>query len=223
MRFRNTIEKMEKYLSKKKELSQDEQELLISIRENLEYFPLGTLHRHDLIEYGYESLMVSDASMEALARRTGADFWEQLSGTSIPIIADHFEIYPSVCPLCHQGAMFDNGGWVCKNTNCQTRWSYMKYVHTDITCLPEEYRNNGNGYPSGNNEKPSFYLPIIDYRKYFPCEPEDEMIYHVLTTESSATLDKLKETGYVVEKVGDNKGVKEFGKNAYWVSYFEID
>ena len=57
-----------------------------------ESFVISEVSREDLEELGYDTSLVSDETMEYLAKKLGNDYCEQLFWTSLDIIAEYMEI-----------------------------------------------------------------------------------------------------------------------------------
>ena len=57
-----------------------------------ESFVISEISREDLEELGYDTSLVSDETMEYLAKKLGNDYCEQLFWTSLDIIAEYMEI-----------------------------------------------------------------------------------------------------------------------------------
>ena len=219
MRFRETLQLTKNYLLSKSSLRQEEQDILNKINEDLNYFPRGVLHRDDLIGYGYESYQLPDEEIGDIANRLGSDAWEQLSITSVPIIADHLKFPVVTCPVCSSSGndeiVCDGKMWSCQN--CPSSWSVMKYVLVDCCHIPTDYQCKLSVFPK-KIDKYKLYIPISEYWKLFSQEPSLEDIFHVVCSNVESDIEEFTDEHYLLENIEDEKGIKIFGENAYWVS-----
>jgi|GEM_PF-4910270 hypothetical protein len=222
MRYIDTLEKLRLYLSSKETLDIEEKALLGQIRDDLNYFPTGTIHRDSLIEFGYEAHLVDDAVLATLGSEIDEDCWSQMSGEQVPILADKNDIPYAGCPLCDEIPRFENGNWYCENVDCQREWSYMKYVwipYSDDTAFLFSY-DIGFISHSTRSKKMSLFLPVDLYRMHFGKSPDRDNIYQIFFIEDPDDLQQLTSQGYTLEKVSDAKGLEKFGKRAYWMTCF---
>ncbi|NDW08761.1 hypothetical protein [Dysgonomonas sp. 520] len=77
-----------KYLKSKEGRTQEENDFLMRIENELPYFHITSVHRDDLIHKGFDVSNVQDCDMETLARKMSNDYCEQLFWTSLEIIAE---------------------------------------------------------------------------------------------------------------------------------------
>ncbi|GAB6119610.1 hypothetical protein [Dysgonomonas termitidis] len=222
MRFIDTLEKLRLYLSAKEKLDIKEKALLGQIREDLNYFPTGTIHRDSLLEYGYDAHLAGDDVLATLAKKMGEDSWEQLSSVQIPIIGDACKVSISTCPLCAGCGAFENGNWICEESECRREWSCMKYVWIKYSEETAFLFGCDIGFISNTSRSSnaSLFLPVDLFRMHFAKSPDKENIYQIFKIEDTDDISQLKEQGYTVEKVTDTKGLERFGPKAYWMSVF---
>ena len=221
MRFINTLETVRLYLMVKPSLTQQEKLMLIQIREDLEYFPQGTLHRDDLVEYGYDVQLTDCSDMATLAGKIGEDCWTQMSKEQIPIIADAVGCCYSECPACSNVGVFeqDSRMWKCENTGCSLSWSYDKYACVGYSALTGFFLDNNIGFPASNEKETPMFIPISEHRKYFSSEPLKEQFFHIVNIRDFEIVQEIKEAGYIV--IDDKSLIEKYGATTYWVSCYE--
>ncbi|MBF0648726.1 hypothetical protein IR083_07830 [Dysgonomonas sp. GY75] len=225
MRFIETLEKLRLYLGSKPALTPEEKELLGKIREDLNYFPTCVIHRDDLIEYAYDAHLIKDNEMVTLGKKIGIDSWEQLSSVRLPVIGYASNLPVACCPLCGEQPRFEHGYWYCENVDCQREWSCMKYVWLKYTDKTAFLFGCDIGFISKTNRtnEMSLYLPVDLFRMHFGKEPEKEDIFHIFKYGDMNDIYGLREDGFILEKVTDNKGLERFGPRAYWLSCYPKD
>lgn len=222
MRFINTLDKVRLYLMAKPIQTPEEEKLLEQVRLDLEYFPRGSLHRDDLVEFGYDSQLIPCCDMATLARKIGEDSWEQLSREQIPVIADATSSVRSVCPLCGEAGAFDQDTmfWQCQTRWCRLSWSYMKYACVGYTALTAFFLENKIGYRISDKKETPMYMPVNVHRNYFPAGAEKDRLFQVMLANDPSLVIELAGRGYEVEKIKDERARDEFGVNAWWVSCY---
>ena len=225
MKFINTLEKVRLYLIAKPALTQEERGLLAQIGEELEYFPRGTLHRDDLVEYGYDTQLISCGDMATLARKIGEDCWSQMSKEQIPIIADATGCPLSQCPVCSADGVFEQSTqiWECESQECSLSWSYMKYIHIEYTALTSYFLNHNIGFPVCGEKETPMYIPATEHRKYFSGEPLEGQFFHIMNIKDMEIIQELEESGYTIKKVNNKRAIEKFGADAYWISCYKIE
>jgi len=223
MLFINTLEKVRLYLMAKPVLTKDEKELLIQIREELEHFPRGTIHRDDLVEYGYDTQLMSCADMAVLAEKIREDSWEQLSKEQVPVIAGAAGAPVSICPLCDEPAAFDQETMFCwcEYPECKLSWSYMKFAYVGYSALTGFFIDNNIGYRVLEKEETPMYIPITEYRKYFSAQACKEQFFHILRPYDPALIIELGDRGYTTDKVKNRDALDKYGQDAWWVSCYK--
>lgn len=225
MRFINTLENVRLYLMKNPVHTQEEKNLLTQIREDLEYFPRGTLHRDDLVEYGYDAQLIGCGDMATLSRKTGEDCWNQISKEQIPIIADSIGCPYSDCPVCSEAGAFEESTqmWECKNPQCELVWSYLKYIYVGYTALTYFFVKNNIGFSVNDEIEIPMYIPVTEHRKYFCGEPSKDQFFHIINSKNPKIVSELRDSGYKTQKVNNKRGIEKFSEDAYWVSCYRTD
>ncbi len=225
MRFINTLENVRLYLMQKPAHTHQEKSLLAQICEDLEYFPRGTLHRDDLVEYGYDAQLIDCGDMATLAKKIGEDCWSQISKEQIPIIADSIGCPHSNCPVCSGAGAFKQSThmWECENPECSLSWSYMKYIYVGYTALTCLFLKNNIGFSVNDEKETPMYIPLTEHRKYFSGEPLKEQFFHIMHIKNAEIVPDLKDSGYKTEKVNNKRGIEKFGADAYWISCYKTE
>lgn len=225
MKFINILEKVRLYLIAKPALTDEERRLLAQIREELEYFPCGTLHRDDLVEYGYDAQLICCGDMATLSRKIGEDCWSQMSKEQIPIIADATGCALSQCPVCSADGVFEQSTqmWECESKECALSWSYMKYIHVGYTTLTAFFLANNIGFPVCNQKQSLMYIPVPEHRKYFSSPPAKEQFFHIMNIKDMEVIQELRESGYIAEKVNNKQVIERLGADSYWISCYKME
>lgn len=98
--YNNTIEKVRDYFLAKEIHTQEEENLLKMINEELEHFPVVRLHRDSIEQVGYINKDITDDMMNAVADKLEEALYDTGFWDSLKIILDDNEDF------CHQDAVF---------------------------------------------------------------------------------------------------------------------
>ena len=95
---RELIENLHQYFEEKESLTPDETYYFLQLKEEIEYFQIGRLHRDDLTNIGFEGEGLCDSTVAELSEMLRRDYCEQLMNQSLEIIAGEMKI-----PKCSKG------------------------------------------------------------------------------------------------------------------------
>lgn len=225
---RELLTSLEQYFLTKRQLTPAEKDMLTRLNAEKDRFPIGYVSRATLMRCGYRTDSISDEGMEEIAGQMGDSYCgsEKYDADLHYACEDYSLEKIPCCPRCGSGfVVLEIGINANQCHSCWQKWS-DRYVlvenpeETDL--LPDDL-----GYPSAVAQSSNArYITEYEYIHIFKKDPEPNSYYELVCfPDSQKYMPDENEDGEpegdsiqaLNELINDEKGLEDFGGNAYWV------
>lgn len=225
---RELIEDLHQYFEQKENRTGEEVNFLNSLKDELPYFKITSIHRDDLAQRGFDVVNVTDEQMRELASKLSDDYCEQLFWESMVIIAyQGLEIPRHICPKCGKGAdRYDSSDKSCGCYSCGHFWKLTEPTGRFVLVeYPEDskfYADCEVGYDCYTSEdNGAMFVPEYFYIAHTGTKPDANKLVIPVTWPESQEYFELqyeKESIFeLCEPIEHGKAFDDFGSQAIWV------
>lgn len=225
---RQVLDKLAGYLAAKTDPTEQEKELLAQLKEAMTDFGIAFIDKWIIGRNGFIANDLSDDDMEELAGKIG-DYVcgsEQFDYAIEQACRDMgLEPIPN-CPLCGDSTTYDPLAQTYTCNFCGQEWHQNRYVLVEdpkeTDRLPDDL-----GYPSAEAQNSNArYITEYDYLCIFQKAPDADSYFVPVDWPDSQKympaegVDRENNDDSIqalTEPINDEKGMEDFGPNAYWV------